>query len=606
MEKNSKINGKEKGKGKGEKEEGLSAAEKGRQRYAQKDYEGALEAFSEKRHSFVASDSQRAVSLDLVGTGCGHLIHTSDAQAIELSTQHLLLNALDNRAATFEKLDRLRAALRDAKRMIEVMPAFSKGYLRCGKVLQLSGHDELALQIYERGLKKVKINADKGRQLLQGQYNKLLRAMNPGRSLDPLQYLPFELGVMICKHLELRDRVVCLAVSRGWKTLMESRPDLWDTLDTSYCRKPMSLQSLKIHLRRGKYKLRYALITIKARYDTPKMGFLTRTCEELQELRIEGLGLVGESLSAAVPASKKLESIYVSDKTEVSLATLQSCLGNCKNILDMTFLRVKGSPTGFRDSAWKQNDHILKLELRSDKRSQLDIVGLRNATPNLTTAILPEWKIVVPRFDLDAWTVLEHLDLTNTQITRFPKLPPTLKHLILADNPLLAVRDQAELLTLTTLPLLETFNCHCTALDAVTVKHITLEAIVNRHLKKLFIGGRMNDTQQTPVEQEFPASETVEELSLALLHLNDSHALQIVGLYPNLRKVDMSGTQITGVAVKELVNRGITSLKLNECHSISPDAVQWARSKGIDVLFNFPSRLAELQRFSNSAIARAV
>ncbi len=47
MEKNSKINGKEKGKGKGEKEEGLSAAEKGRQRYAQKDYEGALEAFSE-------------------------------------------------------------------------------------------------------------------------------------------------------------------------------------------------------------------------------------------------------------------------------------------------------------------------------------------------------------------------------------------------------------------------------------------------------------------------------------------------------------------------------------------------------------------------------
>jgi hypothetical protein len=38
-----------------------------------------------------------------------------------------------------------------------------KGYLRCGKVLQLKGENTLALKIYERGLEKVKIGADNER-----------------------------------------------------------------------------------------------------------------------------------------------------------------------------------------------------------------------------------------------------------------------------------------------------------------------------------------------------------------------------------------------------------------------------------------------------------
>jgi F-box/TPR repeat protein Pof3 len=38
-----------------------------------------------------------------------------------------------------------------------------KGYLRCGKVLQLKGENKLALKIYERGLEKVKIGADNER-----------------------------------------------------------------------------------------------------------------------------------------------------------------------------------------------------------------------------------------------------------------------------------------------------------------------------------------------------------------------------------------------------------------------------------------------------------
>ena len=87
-----------------------------------------------------------------------------------------MLTALDHRAATYEKLDKLQAALRDSKQMIDLKPELAKvlpsethhytyansrqGYLRCAKVLQLKGEKDLALKIYERGLNKVKIGTD--------------------------------------------------------------------------------------------------------------------------------------------------------------------------------------------------------------------------------------------------------------------------------------------------------------------------------------------------------------------------------------------------------------------------------------------------------------
>jgi len=65
----------------------------GRSRYQQKNYEGALEAFSE---------------------------------AVKQSSGHLRFTALDHRAATYEKLDQLQSALRDSKQMIDLKPELAK------------------------------------------------------------------------------------------------------------------------------------------------------------------------------------------------------------------------------------------------------------------------------------------------------------------------------------------------------------------------------------------------------------------------------------------------------------------------------------------------
>ncbi len=56
---------------------------------------------------------------------CYILAH-DEFQAVEGSKDHLLLNALDSRAATYEKLEKSKLAYGDAKTMLKTFPKLSK------------------------------------------------------------------------------------------------------------------------------------------------------------------------------------------------------------------------------------------------------------------------------------------------------------------------------------------------------------------------------------------------------------------------------------------------------------------------------------------------
>ena len=49
-------------------------------------------------------------------------------------------------------------------------------------------------------------------QILQSMFNKLRQSFDPGKCLDPLAFLPFELAEMVMHHLEMRDRVYVQAM----------------------------------------------------------------------------------------------------------------------------------------------------------------------------------------------------------------------------------------------------------------------------------------------------------------------------------------------------------------------------------------------------------
>ena len=187
--------------------------------------------------------------------------------------------------------------------------------------------------------------------------------------------------------------------------------------------------------------------------------------------------------------------------------------------------------------------------------------------------------------DCTRWTKLQYLDLSNTQLQFLPKLPPTLRYLNLSNNTLLHVGVEEE--APDELPFLETFNCEGTDISSDVLKVLTMPSIVKGNLKSLLIGARLSEYRPGPAADEYPASEHIEELSLHNMQINDSRVLQIIELYPNLRKLDVSGTRVTGVSVREFVNRGVTSLNLIDCLDVGEDAVAWARSMGIIVDFNF-------------------
>ena len=202
--------------------------------------------------------------------------------------------------------------------------------------------------------------------------------------------------------------------------------------------------------------------------------------------------------------------------------------------------------------------------------------------------------------DLRPLKYIESLDLTNIGLIFIPLLPASLRHLRITQ--MRHMGGTISGLECYDLPLLESFDCSGTALSRQMVKAFTLQSIKAGKLKKLCIGDRLTEfTIGTPVEDEYPASNSVEELSLASMIIRENRLMQIIGLFPACRRMDLSGTKITGVAVKQLVQMGVKWLRLDECSELSPDAVEYARGKGVDVQFNFPSRNGRVASFRDAS-----
>ncbi|TGO37142.1 hypothetical protein BHYA_0105g00340 [Botrytis hyacinthi] len=530
-------------------EDGMGPLEKGRHRYQKKNYQDALTAF---------------------------------AEAVKISTGYLLLTALDHRAATYEKLDLLQPALKDAKEMLELKPELSKGYLRCGKVLQLKGEHQLALKIYERGLRKVKVDTDKDRLTLQSMFNKLQKSLAPSKTLDPLSYLPVELAEMIAQQLSIRERMICLCVSKSWKRVLESSHKLWTTLDTSNTRRGLSQKSLRAYLRRSDYTVDEAIL----RYDTidaAKLQYLIRACTKLQRLTILNKHnvVIGKTLTSALPLAKSLQYLNL-QMFEISFRSVVESLQLVQaSIVEAGFMGVHYTS---RDAScvWPKLENLRVLSVFNGNHvRRISLGNLIESVPNIQTLSLSGFDLQsLSPLDLGGpLKCLEVIELISCDLRTIPLLPSTLKILRLHENLELSnQRDNSVLF-----PFLETLTCHETGLSDEWLVSVLKNA---RNLKHLDIGSRLVE-DYTIAHHNFPVCENVVVLSASYLQYEERDFIRVVEKFPNLEKLHICGTKITGVAVKHFVNQGIKFLDVSYCHEISTDAIVYARGQGVEVKFSF-------------------
>lgn len=104
----------------------------GRAKYQVKDYAAALRAFNQVSPFIVFQTEGR---------------RANQSQAVDESTDFILFQALEYRAATFEKLNDLQSALKDARRMITSKPELAKVFMIVGHVPNSS--DDINRAIYD-------------------------------------------------------------------------------------------------------------------------------------------------------------------------------------------------------------------------------------------------------------------------------------------------------------------------------------------------------------------------------------------------------------------------------------------------------------------------
>jgi hypothetical protein len=207
--------------------------------------------------------------------------------------------------------------------------------------------------------------------------------------------------------------------------------------------------------------------------------------------------------------------------------------------------------------------------------------NLLDVIPNIETLSLFAFELRGSEMDLTHLRKLQNLELVNATLPAHPKFPETIKSLDLTS---LYCAESVDLEM--KLPLLESFSCQHSAVSTIAVQTIMKSAI---NLKQAKIGFRYDEPATAAT---FPRCQSLEELSLQASLYAEADLIDITTKCPKLQNLNLDDTYITGVAVKHFVGLGIKKLSLNRCNGVSLDAVEYARSKGVQVQYSFRDRYA--------------
>ncbi|KAL6415073.1 hypothetical protein AUP68_01615 [Ilyonectria robusta] len=221
-----------------------SAIQEARRHYAEKRFKPALEHFTRamklcpcargmKRERCTCKNFEKvALEGGSIFNEAMYTCQCSVGKTFNKCENLLHIQALDYRAATFEALQELARAQRDAEWILELAPRLLEGYLRLGKVARLQKKYEFAWNVYNAGIEVGKHHGLVANPKMQTLYTLRQPLHRRFSRRDPLKN-PQEIVQRIFHFVDFSSLVRCLRVSKAWRQYLSGRGNerLWRSLE---------------------------------------------------------------------------------------------------------------------------------------------------------------------------------------------------------------------------------------------------------------------------------------------------------------------------------------------------------------------------------------
>ncbi|KAI2792023.1 hypothetical protein POX_b02055 [Penicillium oxalicum] len=556
-----------------------AAQQKGQKLYQKGDFKGAIEAFGE---------ALRQPNVDTIGI-------------------------LDNRSATYCKLEQYDLARRDAKQMIKNFKDDERGYMRCAKVLILEGKPEKAQEIYAYGLRMLPSEHPK-RDVLK-QMHKNLEYHLRSKRFDPFTMLPLEVAMLIVNRFSFKQVVGLLRVCKDWDRFFSSLTHVWMHIDLSGARSKVPWTAIRSYIRRSRAMLTGATIKNLSAPSTLKtLEFLSR-CPRLEHLEL-WVAHDGKDFYQKFKGSKKLKSLVLSAELSITHDCVGQLLEDLPNLERIAIWNVKGCPPRSPNTVqWpKCLPNLKSITLASRQivpqpNSQfvpvLSVPGLNEDSQNTVYPHLEELRLdydpevynvyVFPNERTRPVSPLRRLELRG--LTMGPDicavLPRTIEYLHIQGGSARLPRHldfPNEIF-----PKLHTLRFQDTGFITRETLPIFLQANLTSlrtlHLNQCF---NMDIFDLLDMIRGNPELQELTELSVTHMRdVDDNTARTICGTFSKLKVLDLSSTRITGVTIRRLADARLSEsteratldrLITRNCEVVSSDAIAYGRERGLEVI----------------------
>lgn len=537
------------------------------------------------------------------------------AKAIEVLSQGIdetpTLVLYDYRAATYDKLNDLNAAIKDGREMIKMDKKEVKGYLRTASVLEKMEKLDTALGIYRYGMKNVPVN-DANFKILQQMHDRTTRKLSPAIAVDPFTVMPAELVAMILEYVSFRQMVSCMRVSRGWRNYLSNMPKLWLHLDLSGARRPVPRSFVAAAVKRA--ESRVTSLTIHRFEHADMLTRMAKVCKSLTDIEITSLPYaMSTTLIDMVKSAPSLRKLAIHPEITADTA---------KQIMES---RPELQHVAFHRTAWKRRaeygptttfSNLITFAMHSPDAMLLHVPGLLRRSPALESLVLTRAADFQIPPDMNPLPPLTTLIIRKATFSTFPHLPPTLHRLVIdLDRPIpasglllpsrlphllhLSLSGFSNLSGETTAHLLDrppTPDAHPVRLPAQEEEEDPPTATP---LVSLSLRGTLDPTHSAHGLFKTPTSlfttsprvltPALTDLDLATLPCDDDEIEALLAHHHHpmrIHTIDLSDTSITGAAIKMLADGlpTLRAIRADRCARINGrDAIAYAERKGIVV-----------------------